>query len=158
MAGWHHWLDGHGFGWNPGIWDGRGGLACCGSWGHKEVDTTEWLNWTELSSSAQSEPLFLSIHTHKFIHTNTHTHSLNFTQLYIKILSHFRPLIWCFCVCVSRSVISDSATPWTVARQAPLSMEFSRQEHWSGCHYLLQGIFSTVTETDCRQMLYCLRY
>ena len=33
---------------------------------------------------------------------------------------------------VSRSVVSDSATPWTAACQAPLSMEFSRQEHWSG--------------------------
>ena len=30
------------------------------------------------------------------------------------------------------SVICNSATPWTVARQAPLSMGFSRQEHWSG--------------------------
>ena len=29
------------------------------------------------------------------------------------------------------SVMSDSATPWTVARQAPLSTEFSRQEYWS---------------------------
>ena len=35
-------------------------------------------------------------------------------------------------VCISRSVVSDSVTPWTVARQAPLSMEFSRQEYWSG--------------------------
>ena len=29
--------------------DGQGGLACCDSWGRKESDTTEWLNWTELS-------------------------------------------------------------------------------------------------------------
>ena len=33
---------------------------------------------------------------------------------------------------VSCSVMLDSVTPWTVAHQAPLSMEFSRQEHWSG--------------------------
>ena len=33
---------------------------------------------------------------------------------------------------VSRSVVSDSATPWAVACQAPLSMGFSRQEYWSG--------------------------
>ena len=46
-AGWHHWLDGHGFGWTLGLGDGQGGLACCGSWGRKESDTTEWLNWTE---------------------------------------------------------------------------------------------------------------
>ena len=47
MAGWHHQLDGHEFGWTPGVGDGQGGLACCNSWGHKESDTTEWLNWTE---------------------------------------------------------------------------------------------------------------
>ena len=48
MVGWHHWLNGHGFGWTLGVGDGQGGLACCGSWGHKESDTTEQLNWTEL--------------------------------------------------------------------------------------------------------------
>ena len=46
MVGWHQWLNGHGFGWTPGVGDGQGGLACCCSWGHKESDTTEWLNWT----------------------------------------------------------------------------------------------------------------
>ena len=44
MAGWHHRLNGHGFGWTPGVGDGQGGLACCGSWGRKESDTTERLN------------------------------------------------------------------------------------------------------------------
>ena len=44
MVGWHHRLNGHGFGWTPGVGDGRGDLACCGSWGHKESDTTERLN------------------------------------------------------------------------------------------------------------------
>jgi len=48
MVGWHHWHNGHGFGWTPGVGDGQGGLACCSSWGRKELDTTEWLNWTEL--------------------------------------------------------------------------------------------------------------
>ena len=47
MFGWHHWLNGHAFGWTPGVGDGQGGLACCGSWGRKELDTAEWLNWTE---------------------------------------------------------------------------------------------------------------
>ena len=47
MAGWHQWLDGLGFRWTPGVGDGQGGLACCGSWGHKESDMTERLNWTE---------------------------------------------------------------------------------------------------------------
>ena len=48
MAGWHHWLDRHEFEWTPGVGDGQGGLVCCISWGHKESDTTERLNWTEL--------------------------------------------------------------------------------------------------------------
>ena len=39
--------------------------------------------------------------------------------------------------------------PWTVAHQAPLSMEFSMQEYWSGCHVLLQGIFSTQRLNLC---------
>ena len=46
MVGWHHQLNGHGCGWTPGVGDGQGGLACCGSRGCKEPDTTEQLNWT----------------------------------------------------------------------------------------------------------------
>ena len=46
MVGWHHRLDGHGFGWTPGAGDGQGGLACCCSWGQY---TTERLDWTELN-------------------------------------------------------------------------------------------------------------
>ena len=47
MVGWHHWLDGDKFEWILGVGDGQGGLACYDSWGHKESDTTERLNWTE---------------------------------------------------------------------------------------------------------------
>ena len=53
MVGWHHRLDGLGFGWSLGVGDGQGGLACCGSWGHKESDTTEWLNWTDITLPAK---------------------------------------------------------------------------------------------------------
>ena len=45
MVGWHHRLNGHEFGRTPGVGDGQGRLACCSSWGCKELDTTEWLNW-----------------------------------------------------------------------------------------------------------------
>ena len=44
MVGWHHRLDGHGFGWTPGVCGGQGGLVCCSSWGRKELNTTELLN------------------------------------------------------------------------------------------------------------------
>ena len=49
MAGWHHWLDGCESEWTPGVGDGQGDLACCDSWGRKELDTTERLNWAELN-------------------------------------------------------------------------------------------------------------
>ena len=51
MVGWHYQHNGHGFGWTPGVGDGQGGMACCESWGHKESDTTERLNWIELKAS-----------------------------------------------------------------------------------------------------------
>ena len=47
MAGWHHQLNGHEFEWTPGVGDRQGGLVCCDSWGCKESDTTERLNWTD---------------------------------------------------------------------------------------------------------------
>ena len=47
VAGWHYWLDGHESDWTLGVGDGLGGLACCNSWGGKESDMTEQLNWTE---------------------------------------------------------------------------------------------------------------
>ena len=46
MAGWYHWVDGHEFEQAPGVGDGQGSLVCWGSWGRKESDTTERLNWT----------------------------------------------------------------------------------------------------------------
>ena len=55
MAGWHHQLNGHEFGWTPGVGDGQEGLACCYSWSRKESDTTERLNWTELNVSLEAK-------------------------------------------------------------------------------------------------------
>ena len=82
MAGWHHWLNGCESEWTLGVGDGQGGLVCCDSWGRKESDTTEQLNW-------------------------------------LYMLSHF-------------SCIRLCATPQMAVHQAPPSLGFSRQEHWSG--------------------------
>ena len=72
MAGWHHWLDGHESEWTPGVGDGQGGLACCNSWGRKESDTTERLNWTELKNTLMTSEniIFLRL--------------LNFTKITMK--------------------------------------------------------------------------
>ena len=47
MVGWHCRLDEHEFEQALGVSDGQGSLVCCSPWGHKEWNTTEWLNWTE---------------------------------------------------------------------------------------------------------------
>ena len=44
MAGWHHQLDAHEFWLTPRVGNGQGGLACCDSWGRKELEMTEQLN------------------------------------------------------------------------------------------------------------------
>ena len=66
IAGWHHRLNGHEFEWTLRDGDGQGGLACCDSWGHKESDTTERLNWTEhfrkcVHSGDQKLSLFVNL-------------------------------------------------------------------------------------------------
>ena len=63
---------------------------------------------------------------------------------------------------LSHSVVSNSETPWTAARQASLSMEFPRQNTGLGCHFLLQGVFPTLGSNPrllhYRQILYHLSY
>ena len=73
MAGWHHWLDGRESEWTPGVGDGQGGLVCCNSWGRKESDTTEQLNWTEQSKKSIQTPYqFLKLVLLLFIMAASH--------------------------------------------------------------------------------------
>ena len=60
MIGWHHRLNGHGFGWTTGVGDGQGGLACYGSWCCKESDTTELtvLSFASLQVYASMKKVF----------------------------------------------------------------------------------------------------
>ena len=60
MAGWHHWLDGRESEWTPGVGDGQGGLVCCNSWGRRESNMTEQMNWTELNWSIQAEAMMIN--------------------------------------------------------------------------------------------------
>ena len=115
MAGWHHRLDGRKFDRTLGVGGGQGGLACCDSWGHKESDTTERLNWTELTSL--KEAAFISMVKSIF------SFSLSLLKLLLLLLSRFSRIRLC-------------ATPKTAAHQAPPSLRFSRQEHRSGFPFL----------------------
>ena len=70
-AEWHHWLNGHEFEWTLGVGDGHGVLACCNSWGHKESDTTERLNRTELNWKIN---LLHSLKRLRYVYTLVYTH------------------------------------------------------------------------------------
>ena len=58
LVGWHHQLDRRKLERTPGVGDGQGGLACCDSWGRKESNTTEWLNY---AINKTKEKIFSSI-------------------------------------------------------------------------------------------------
>ena len=97
MVGWHHWLDGHGFGSALGVGDGRGGLACCGSWGHKESDMTEQLNWTEKLILKRSTKCSFSKCYH-FINPLSH---VRYQHYYSYLLhSNDRTSLWVICLFV----------------------------------------------------------
>ena len=90
MAGWHHQLDGHEFEQTLGVCDGQGSLVWCDSWGRKESDTTEWLNWTELSML-----LFLISISYYLLCTDTHFYSsllLLFSFHHGILMKHLYPL------------------------------------------------------------------
>ena len=79
MVGWHHWLDGHEFGWTLGAGDGQGGLVCCDSWGRKDSETTERLNWL---TDWLTEMLYMFIYSHT------------------KYINIFRYVIWAHITCI----------------------------------------------------------
>ena len=107
MPGWHHWLNGHEFEWTPGVGDGRGGLMCCDSWGHK--DGQVWatkLNWTE-----DSYKLWMMITVRKIRILEHHNHfnceTLPTRFLSVYCLYVFTELFLSF----SSYVMSDSLQP-----------------------------------------------
>ena len=81
MVGWHHQLDGHEFEQALGVGDGQGGLAWCSPWGHKELDTTEQLNWTEQSKEPSRVFSNTTVQKHQFfgaqlsLSSNSHIHT-----------------------------------------------------------------------------------
>jgi len=166
MAGWHHCLDGRESEWTPGVGDGQRGLACCDSWGHKESDTTEWLNWTELKENVENReqkywfstghrgPLFLGLWVRfelfynegefkisnkksaifksalwKYYPTQNKewNRAMAFTRIWFLWYTNVISWIWSVRLSVqfSRSVVSNSATPWIAACQASLSITSS---------------------------------
>ena len=161
MAGWHHRLNGREFEWSPGIGEGPGGLVCCNSWGCKESDMTEQLNWTELNWSyktrwgAECYALRSPFLSHFLPYGAGCVSSLGLSFHICKTRRmdskrsrvHFRDNILWFSVTWSEvkslSCVRLFATPRTVAYQASPSMRFSRQEYWSGLPLPSQTINGT---------------
>ena len=121
MVGWHYRLDGHEFEWTPGVGDEQGGLACCDSWGRKESDTTERLNWTE--PQPYSFPAFTSSQAYPLVcNCNLDINfwdNLAYPYLYLSIKSDVKNL-------------PPSAWVWPVA------------EGWAG-----RDEASVLVRTDC---------
>ena len=85
MVAWHHRLNRHGFGWTPRVGDGQGGLACCHSWGRKESDMTERLNWTEdwsIFGLQYCVNFYCTAKCFSYTHTHTHTHTHTYVLKY----------------------------------------------------------------------------
>ena len=146
MAGWHHWLNGRESGWTPGVGDGQGGLACCDSWGCRESDMTEWLNWTELSVSLsrmwESHEVALIL----------------FSFSSFLILNPLNELIITHKVSKGHSVISDSLRPHGLYSPG----NSLGQNTGVGTLSLLQGIFPTQESNpglpQCSWILYQLSH
>ena len=106
MIGWHQWLDRHEFEQALGVGDEQGSLECCSTWGHKELNTTEWLNWTSccwplkqrcLSKLSSLIALFFSLHY--FLHVCEFIYFQHLARLFqsrLKIFSShpFSQLFW----------------------------------------------------------------
>ena len=95
MAGWHHWLDGHESEWTSGVGDGQGGLACYDSWGHKESDTTERLNWTENNLVYAKDQWFLMLFFYLHPHTPENLLFLTWVPVWVLIIQEAK-VIWRF--------------------------------------------------------------
>ena len=122
MAGWHHWLDWHESGWTPGVGDGQGGLACCNSWGLKESDRTERLNWTDLIQTALITLLLVF-------------NSLNqFFELVWKLETHNPLVVCCF---MGALIVLWEPTGWMYKMSW-----YSSLDEWRGTfnHPLIPGI------------------
>ena len=88
MVGWHHQLNGHGFGWTLGVGDGQGGLACCDLWGRKESDMTERLNWTDVCRHLHTSSHRSSSHPHSVpYHHFSKATRLEHTTVFLKVTS-----------------------------------------------------------------------
>ena len=131
MAGWHHRLYGHESEWTPEVGDGQGGLACCNSWGRKESDTTEWLNWTD---DVMGKPKWSFWSTQYMVENENDQTYIYWHHMTTAIYSLNKKTGITCCVCCAKSLQSCPALcdPMDCWQQTLLSVGFSRQEYRNG--------------------------
>ena len=100
-----------------------GGAWCL--WGRAESAQLKRLSSSSISSVGKVKQAIYSLHCLLW-------RSLWASALFWRIPHAFVDILYTKWPVLSCSVVSDSATPWTLACQVPLSTEFSRQEYWSG--------------------------
>ena len=127
MVGWHHRFHGHESEQAPGVGNGQGGLACCSLWGHKESDTTEWLNWT---LSKDETLLYYYCHYIHFVDGKTEAWKGKMTW---KVLCKL-PIT----PCMSLSQLIVPTTHWPAASR---SLELEK----------MQGGWSALRKAQCTQ-------
>ena len=94
MAGWHHGLDGRESEWTPADGDGQGGLACCHSWGRKESDMTERLNWTELNTKCTNNNEYVDKFNYFITYMQRKPPNIEKFQVFRKIFVKKRLVLW----------------------------------------------------------------
>ena len=123
--------NGHELGQTLGDGEGQRGLACCGPWGHKELDRTWQLNDNNGNFMFNILKGFQAVFQSDFPILYCH-------QKCMKVLISPNPyqhlllsVFWIIAILCCCLVTKSLATPWTVAHQASLSMGFPRQEYWT---------------------------
>ena len=101
-------------------------------WCHRAISSSV----VPFSSCLHSFPASGSVSYNRHVWVVQPSDLNTFQRLHVQTSSH-----WALCVHEPSSHVWLFATPWTAAHQAPLSVEFSRQEYWSGCHFLLRRLF-----------------
>ena len=159
----HYWLNGHEFEQTLGDSGGWRSLAFCSPWGQKGLDVTQQLNNNNVVTY-----VFVS----KFRTATAHiAHKPNpsikplIVLTFVQGLVLFKAFLILNMLAASLSLFSCSVvsisfeTPWTVAHQAPLSMQFPRQEYWSGLPFPSPGDLPHPRWNPhflhCRRILYC---
>ena len=150
MARWHHWLDGHESEWTLGVGDGQGGLACCDSWGRKESDTTERLDWTELNWTNYLSENTILIKTNKEHHWESWSvNSIQFVYQDSSFLGNTLPIRFC----LERLQPGSPKAIWTNKIQMsvqilPATKTLPLCNSQSICCLFPSGTFSTFHHSD----------